>query len=216
MIPIPDQTSLGIFVLAALALLLTPGPAVLYIVARSIDQGRRAGLVSMLGVHVGTLVHVAAAAAGLAALLAASAAAFSTVKYLGAAYLVYLGVRKLLDRAAVTGGGPAAGPPLRRAFLDGVVVNVLNPKTALFFLAFLPQFVDVSRGHVGLQILALGGLFVSLGLITDGSYALTAGSAAQWLRRHQRFVAGERWVSGGMYIGLGVAAAVASGQRTSR
>ena len=216
MIPTPDPTSLGIFVLAALALLLTPGPAVLYIVARSIDQGRRAGLVSMLGVHTGTLVHVAAAAAGLTALLAASAAAFSTVKYLGAAYLVYLGIRKLLDRAPDAGGRQAGGPRLGRAFLDGVVVNVLNPKTALFFLAFLPQFVDVARGHVGTQILVLGGLFVSLGLITDGSYALTAGSAAQWLRRHQRFVTGERWVSGGMYIGLGVAAAVASGQRTSR
>lgn len=216
MIPIPDPTRLGIFMLAALALLLTPGPAVLYIVARSIDQGRRAGLVSMLGVHAGTLVHVAAAAAGLTALLAASAAAFSTVKYLGAAYLVYLGIRKLLDRAPAAGGRHGDGPPLRRAFLDGIVVNVLNPKTALFFLAFLPQFVDVSRGHVGTQILVLGGLFVSLGLITDGSYALTAGSAAQWLRRHHRFVAGERWVSGGMYIGLGLAAAVASGQRTSR
>jgi threonine/homoserine/homoserine lactone efflux protein len=215
-IPTPDPTSLGIFVLAALALLLTPGPAVLYIVARSIDQGRRAGLVSMLGVHTGTLVHVAAAAAGLTALLAASATAFSTVKYLWAAYLVYLGIRKLLDRAPDAGGWQAGGPRLGRAFLDGVVVNVLNPKTALFFLAFLPQFVDVARGHVGTQILVLGGLFVSLGLITDGSYALTAGSAAQWLRRHQRFVAGERWVSGGMYIGLGVAAAVASGQRTSR
>src|SRR5262245_29113432 len=119
MIPILDPTSLGIFALAALALLLTPGPAVLYIVARSIDQGRRAGLVSMLGVHAGTLVHVAAAAAGLTALLAASAAAFSTVKYLGAAYLVYLGVRKLLDGPPVTDGRRGDGPPLHRAFLDG-------------------------------------------------------------------------------------------------
>jgi threonine/homoserine/homoserine lactone efflux protein len=129
-LPVPDPTSFGMFVLAALVLLLTPGPAVLYIVARSIDQGRRAGLVSMLGVHAGTLVHVASAAAGLSALLAASATAFSTVKYLGAAYLVYLGIRTLLDRAPGPGGDHAAARRLRRAFLDGVIVNVLNPKTA--------------------------------------------------------------------------------------
>ena len=213
MIPTPDPaTSLGIFVVAALVLLLTPGPAVLYIVARSIDQGRRAGLVSMLGVHAGTLVHIAAAAAGLSALLAASATAFSAVKYLGAAYLVYLGVRRILERAPAVGDGPARERRLRRAFLDGVVVNVLNPKTALFFLAFLPQFVDVSRGHVGTQILALGGIFVALGLVTDGGFALTAGTAARWLRGHPRFLASERWISGGMYIGLGVAAALTSGQ----
>jgi threonine/homoserine/homoserine lactone efflux protein len=211
MIPTPDLASLGLFVLAALVLLLTPGPAVLYIVARSIDQGRRAGLVSMLGVHTGTLVHIVAAAAGLSALLAASATAFSAVKYLGAAYLVYLGVRRILERTPAVGDGPAHERRLRRAFLDGVVVNVLNPKTALFFLAFLPQFVDVSRGHVGTQILVLGGIFVALGLITDGGFALTAGTAAQWLRGHPRFLASERWISGGMYIGLGVAAALASG-----
>jgi threonine/homoserine/homoserine lactone efflux protein len=213
MIPLPDPTSLGVFVVAALVLLLTPGPAVLYIVARSIDQGPRAGLVSMLGVHVGTLVHVTAAAAGLSAVLAASATAFSVVKYLGAAYLVYLGVRRLLERAPAAGTRPAQPPRLGRAFVDGVVVNLLNPKTALFFLAFLPQFVDVARGQVGLQILALGGVFVALGLFTDGAYALTAGTAAQWLRGHPRFLASERWVSGGTYIGLGVAAAFTSSQQ---
>jgi threonine/homoserine/homoserine lactone efflux protein len=214
-LPVPDPTSFGMFVLAALVLLLTPGPAVLYIVARSIDQGRRAGLVSMLGVHAGTLVHVASAAAGLSALLAASATAFSTVKYLGAAYLVYLGIRTLLDRAPGPGGDHAAARRLRRAFLDGVIVNVLNPKTAVFFLAFLPQFVDVSRGHVGAQILVLGAIFVVLGFVTDGTYALTAGAASQWLRRHRGFVASERWMSGGIYIGLGLAATLA-GQRTPR
>ncbi len=213
MIPTPDLASLGIFVVAALVLLLTPGPAVLYIVARSIDQGRRAGLVSMLGVHAGTLVHIAAAAAGLSALLAASATAFSAVKYLGAAYLVYLGVRRILEPAAVEGAGSLRERRLRRAFLDGVVVNVLNPKTALFFLAFLPQFVDVTHGRVGTQILVLGGIFVALGLITDGGFAVTAGTAAQWLRGHPKFLASERWISGGMYIGLGVAAALTSGQQ---
>jgi threonine/homoserine/homoserine lactone efflux protein len=213
MITLPDLASLAVFAAAALVLLLTPGPAVLYIVARSIDQGPRAGVVSMLGVHVGTLFHIAAAAAGVSALLAASATAFSMVKYLGAGYLVYLGIRRLRNRApAITAtiGGP---PRLRRAFLDGVVVNLLNPKTALFFFAFLPQFVDVSRGGVGAQTLALGVVFVLLGLITDGGYALGAGTAAQWLRGHPRFLAGEPWIAGGMYIGLGVAAALSSGHR---
>ena len=213
MIVAPDLARLAVFTAAALVLLLTPGPAVLFIVARSIDQGRRAGLVSMLGVHAGTLVHVAAAAAGMSALLAASATAFSAVKYLGAGYLVYLGIRRLRHRTPAIAPGPGSPRRLRRAFLDGVVVNVLNPKTALFFLAFLPQFVDVSRGSAGAQILALGAAFVLLGLVTDGGYALGAGMAAQWLRGHPRFLASEPWISGGMYIALGVAAALSSGHR---
>ena len=210
---IPEWSSLGLFVLAALVLLLTPGPAVLYIVTRSIDQGRRAGLVSVAGVHVGTLAHILAAAVGLSALLAASATAFSVVKYLGAAYLVYIGVRRLLDRRLPAVVGADEPRRLRRAFVDGVIVNVLNPKTALFFLAFLPQFVTVARGHVGQQIVWLGVVFVLLGAITDSLYALTAGSAARWVRGQPRFLATERWVSGGLYIGLGVVAALSSGHR---
>ena len=213
MLVLPDWSSLGLFVIAALVLLITPGPAVLYIVTRSIDQGRWAGLVSMLGVHVGTLVHVTAAAVGLSAVLVASATAFTAVKWLGAAYLVYLGVRRMLDRtatASVEGGRPRQ---LRRAFVDGVVVNTLNPKTALFFLAFLPQFVDLARGRPEAQILGLGLLFVLLGTVTDGAYALSAGTVARWLRGRPRFRATERWVSGGVYIGLGVVAAVGSGGR---
>jgi threonine/homoserine/homoserine lactone efflux protein len=213
MLVLPDWSNLGIFVAAALVLLVTPGPAVLYIVTRSVDQGRRAGLVSMLGVHVGTLAHVAAAAAGVSALLAASATAFSVVKYLGAAYLVYLGARRLLDRKPRSAATELQARPLRRAFLDGIVVNVLNPKTGLFFLAFLPQFADVVRGSVGAQILGLGLLFVMLGAVTDGLYAVSAGAAAQWLRGNPRFLAGERWISGSMYVGLGVAAALSSGNR---
>jgi threonine/homoserine/homoserine lactone efflux protein len=208
MIVLPEWPSLGVFVIAALALLLTPGPAVLYIVTRSIDQGRRAGLVSVAGVHVGTLAHIATAAAGLSALLAASAAAFGVVKYLGAAYLIYLGVRRLLERRP-TGAPSQRGPRrLRRAFLDGVVVNVLNPKTGLFFLAFLPQFVTLPRGHVGEQIIALGILFVLLGAVTDSLYALTAGSAVRWLRGRPGLLASRRWICGGLYVGLGVAAAL--------
>ena len=210
---LPEWSSLGLFAVAALVLLLTPGPAVLYIVTRSIDQGWRAGLVSVLGVHVGTLAHIFAAAAGLSALLAASATAFGVVKYLGAVYLIYIGVRRLRDRESRMireGGAPTR---LRRAFVDGVVVNVLNPKTGLFFLAFLPQFVTDARGHVGEQIVALGVVFVLLGAVTDSLYALTAGSAARWLRGQPRFLAGERWVTGGLYISLGLAAALSSTHR---
>jgi threonine/homoserine/homoserine lactone efflux protein len=210
---LPEWSSLGLFAVAALVLLLTPGPAVLYIVTRSIDQGWRAGLVSVLGVHVGTLAHIFAAAAGLSALLAASATAFGVVKYLGAVYLIYIGVRRLRDRESRMireGGAPTR---LRRAFVDGVVVNVLNPKTGLFFLAFLPQFVTEARGHVGEQIVALGVVFVLLGAVTDSLYALTASSAARWLRGQPRFLAGERWVTGGLYISLGLAAALSSTHR---
>jgi threonine/homoserine/homoserine lactone efflux protein len=210
---LPEWSSLGLFAVAALVLLLTPGPAVLYIVTRSIDQGWRAGLVSVLGVRVGTLAHIFAAAAGLSALLAASATAFGVVKYLGAVYLIYIGVRRLRDRESRMireGGAPTR---LRRAFVDGVVVNVLNPKTGLFFLAFLPQFVTEARGHVGEQIVALGVVFVLLGAVTDSLYALTASSAARWLRGQPRFLAGERWVTGGLYISLGLAAALSSTHR---
>jgi threonine/homoserine/homoserine lactone efflux protein len=211
---LPDASHLGLFAVAALVLLLTPGPAVLYIVTRSVDQGRRAGLVSVLGVHAGTLVHVAAAAAGLSAVLAASATAFGVVKYLGVAYLVYLGFRQLLARVPDPTEPALPEPPrLRRAFLDGFVVNVLNPKTALFFLAFLPQFVTVSRGALAAQILGLGFVFCALGLLTDGLYALTAGSAAHWLRARRGVALTRRWIPGTMYIGLGLAAALSASNR---
>jgi len=210
---LPDPSRLGLFVVAALVLLLTPGPAVLYIVTRAVDQGRRAGLVSVLGVHAGTLVHVAAAAAGLSAVLAASATAFSVVKYLGAAYLIYLGVRQLLSRVIEPTKVTAAPARLARAFVDGFIVNVLNPKTALFFLAFLPQFVSVSRGDVPAQIVWLGLVFCALGLLTDGLYALTAGAAARWLRARRGMAVTRRWIPGTMYIGLGLVTAFASDSR---
>ena len=213
MIALPEWASLGVFLAAALLLLITPGPAVLYIVARSVDQGPRAGLVSAAGVHVGTLVHIAAAAAGLSVILAASATLFALVKYLGAAYLIFLGVRRLLDRTPLAGPGQTPVIPLRRAFVDGAVVNVLNPKTALFFLAFLPQFVDPVRGAVGPQVLALGLIFVMLGLVTDGLYAVAAGSVRRWVRASPRFTSGQRWVTGSMYISLGVLAAVSDTRR---
>jgi threonine/homoserine/homoserine lactone efflux protein len=209
----PEPSTLAVFVLAAVALLITPGPAVLYIVARSVEQGRWAGLVSALGVHVGTLVHVAAAALGLSALLVSSALAFDIVKYLGALYLIYLGVRRLLTSDAAAASSAAAPRSLRRLFTQGIVVNILNPKTALFFLAFLPQFADPARGRLGLQILCLGLIFVALGVVSDGLYAVLAGTAGGWLKRGGRFLRIERYVTGGVFVGLGLTAAFAGNGR---
>ncbi len=207
MVPVvfPDSTSVWLFGLAALALLAIPGPAVLYIVVQSAEQGRRVGLASVAGVHLGTLVHVAAASAGLSALIVASPVAFSAVKYAGAAYLVFLGVRKLLEREPVA-EVEQSREPLRRAFVRGTIVNALNPKTALFFLAFLPQFVAPSRGGVWSQALVLGFVFVGLGLVTDSGYALAAGTVAGVLRRRRTAV---RYGSGIAFIALGATAALA-------
>lgn len=208
-----DTTRLALFLVTALVILVTPGPAVLYIIARSVDQGRLAGIVSTLGVGVGTMFHVAAAAFGVSALLAASATAFGVLKYLGVAYLVYLGVRKLMERDPHESRRIRAPETLGRIFWQGVVVNVLNPKTALFFLAFLPQFIDVSLGHATLQMIVLGLIFVIMGILSDGAWALAAGSAGNWLKGHLGFVRAQRYFSGGVFIALGVALAVTGENR---
>jgi threonine/homoserine/homoserine lactone efflux protein len=206
-----DLTAYLLFLGASLVLLLTPGPAVLYIVARSVEQGRTGGLVSVAGVGLGNLAHVVAAAIGVSAVIAASALAFSVLKYLGAAYLVWLGIKTLRSPVApVT--LEVQGKPLGRLFTEGAVVATLNPKTALFFLAFLPQFISPSAGGVWLQILILGGSFVALGLLTDGLYALAAGSLRHLFRDSLRVLRAQKLVSGTIYIGLGVMTAVAGNQ----
>jgi threonine/homoserine/homoserine lactone efflux protein len=213
----PEASTLALFTLAAITLLVIPGPAVLYIVTRSVDQGRAAGLASVCGVHVGTLVHVGAAALGLSTLLVSSATAYHTVRWLGATYLIWLGVRRLLardeDAPVAAAGSRRFG--LRRIFAQGVVVNVLNPKTALFFFAFLPQFVDTSRGSVPFQVVVLGVAFVLLGLVSDGSYALLASTGAGWLRRRPGVARTSRLVSGGVLISLGVTTALAGSRSSS-
>ena len=210
----PGAANLGLFIGAALVLLLVPGPAVLYIVARSVEQGRRAGFVSDLGIHSATLVHVAAAALGLSALLASSALAFGVVKYAGAAYLVWLGLKKIFGRAEAPDPGAALQRTrYARLFRDGFIVNLFNPKTALFFLAFLPQFVAVDRGHIAMQVAFLGLLFTAMGFITDGCYALAAGTAGDWLKRSRGYLRFERYVSGVLFIGLGLSAAFAGNHK---
>jgi threonine/homoserine/homoserine lactone efflux protein len=212
---VPDPSTFALFAIAALALTLVPGPAVLYIVARSVEGGRPAGLASAVGVAVGGLVHIAFAVVGLSAVLASSATAFAVMKWLGAAYLVYLGLRTILTR---NGGGATETPAVEHASLarilrQGIVVNVLNPKTALFFLAFLPQFVEPSQGPASIQIAVLGSAFVLIALTTDSAYALLSGTAATWLRRRRGLQKAQRYVSGSIYIALGaVTAAAGSGK----
>jgi threonine/homoserine/homoserine lactone efflux protein len=191
----------------AMLLLLVPGPAVLYITSRSIGLGRAAGLVSAMGIAVGTLFHAAAATLGLSALLVSSVSAFRFVKYAGAAYLIYLGIRTLRggDTANLDPSGERHS--LRSIFAQGVLVNLLNPKTALFFLAFLPQFVDPARGHATLQIFELGVLFALMGWMSDSVWALLAGTFGTQLRGNERLRGAQRKVSGGALIALGVASA---------
>lgn len=204
---IPDPPAIGVFVLAALALLLVPGPAVLYVVARSIEHGRRAGLASVLGIHVGTLVHIAAATLGLSALVLSSAVAFTAVKIAGAVYLIGLGLWTLFARHPETEVALGGERNLRRAFAQGIVVNVLNPKTALFFVAFLPQFVDPDAAAAPLQILALGLVFVLIALSSDSLWALAAGTAGAWLQRSPWYLGFKRWVTGSVFVVLGLSAA---------
>jgi threonine/homoserine/homoserine lactone efflux protein len=209
----PEPQTIAVFAAAALLFAIVPGPAVIYIVTRSVDQGRSAGFVSALGIATGTLVHVPAAAVGLSALLMSSATAFTVVKYLGAAYLVYLGIRRLLDDDADAIDAAPASRSLRRIYSQGALVGVLNPKTALFFLAFLPQFVDPARGSTALQLGVLGVLLVAISMVSDTCYAMLAGTAGVWFRgRSRRFVRRQRLLTGGIYVALGLSAAIAGSQ----
>ncbi|MQA88458.1 MAG: LysE family translocator [Streptosporangiales bacterium] len=214
----PEADTFAVFAAAALIFAVMPGPAVFYVVTRSVAEGRRSGLVSTLGIETGNLVHVVAATVGLSALLASSAVAFTVVRYVGAAYLIYLGVRKLLERpSAEETGRSSRMVPLPRVYAQAVAVATLNPKTALFFLAFLPQFVDPTRGPVAVQIGLLGVLLVAITAISDSGYALLTGTAGRWLRVRHRAGTAMRWprlVSGGAYIALGAYAAVGGDRRT--
>jgi threonine/homoserine/homoserine lactone efflux protein len=198
---VPDSSTLLLFAVTSLALLAVPGPAVLYVVARSISEGRRAGIVSVLGVETGTFAYAVAAALGLTGLVAASEVGFTIVRYLGAAYLVLLGIRTLRDRRAPREASPA---PEHRLFVRGLVVQLLNPKIAVFFLAFLPQFVDAGAGPVAPQILLLGLIFTALAILSDGAYAILAGTLGARLHGGRRLAT----VSGTILVGLGVSAAV--------
>ena len=209
----PSLSTYALFVATALALLAIPGPAVLYVVGRSIDQGRTAGLASVLGITTGTIVHITAATVGLSSLILASKVAFDAVRYVGAAYLILLGVRRLLTRGQEEVAGVRPPRTLRRLYSQGLVVNLLNPKTIVFIFAFIPQFVDVGAGHVWLQILLLGLTFAGLGLMSDSLYAIVAGTVADRLRGTPLVARVERWFGGTVLIGLGVASALVAPNR---
>ena len=202
----PSPSAIALFAVASLALAVVPGPAVTYIVTHSVDKGRRAGLASASGVASGGLVHVAAATVGLSALIASSATAFTVVKLVGAVYLIAVGVRRIVTKDdTFTEPQPA---PLLRLWRQGVVVNIFNPKTALFFLAFLPQFVN--RDHtVWTQVAFLGLLFAVIAFASDCTYALLADALASRLRRGTRAAKIQRYVSGGIFVALGGVAAAA-------
>jgi len=202
-----------LFLAGAMILLVIPGPAVFYILSRTIGQGRLAGVVSAAGISVGTLVHSVAAALGLSAILASSARVFHIVQFAGAIYLIFLGMRTLLSRDEATLSNGNAPHSLPRVFGQGVLVNLLNPKTALFFLAFLLQFVDASRGHVSAQIFFFGCSFALLGLLSDSSWALLAGTLADRLRASVRWRRIQKNVSGSSLIALGIATAVSGARK---
>jgi threonine/homoserine/homoserine lactone efflux protein len=211
----PDITSHAVFFVASAVLIITPGPAVLYILARSVSQGRRAGLVSVAGVGLANLGHAVAASLGLSAILAASTLAYSMLKYIGAAYLMFLGLRKILGRAPTAAPDATPLEPLRATFRQALLVGILNPKTALFFLSFLPQFAHPGHGPVSLQLLVLGVSFVAMAVISDGAYALLSGTLARYLRRRDGFVRAGRYASGAVYCGLGVIAALSGHSHAS-
>ncbi len=204
----PNGSTIALFSLAAIAIAVVPGPAVTFIVTQSVDKGRRAGLFCALGVASGGVVHVTAATVGLSALIASSATAFTVVKLVGAAYLIVVGVRRILSREPEVTVA-AAPADVRQLYLQGAIVNVLNPKTALFFLAFLPQFVDPHRGSVTAQVALLGIIFALIALASDASYALLADALAGRLRRTGAGARLRRYVTGGIFVALGVSAAIA-------
>jgi len=206
-------TTLLAFIGASMIVLLTPGPGVLYVVTRGAFQGRTAAVVSAAGLSVGALAHVAFAVIGLSALLVASSTAFTVVKFAGAAWLIWIGLQMILTRSRLSPGEAPPAQPMRRLFLDGVVITIFNPKVAIFFLAYLPLFTDPAAGPVWQQLVLLGAIYAGLSFLSDSAYGVLAGTAGGWMRRrvlHSRVM---QWLSGGVFIGLGVFTALATQER---
>ena len=209
---LPEPAALALFLVATVTLNITPGPDMLYVIANSVGQGRKAGVAAAFGVGAGCIVHTCAAAFGLSALLTSSAVAFDLVRFAGAGYLLYLGVRSLVGKAAPLEARRLEGRRLGGVFRQGVVTNVLNPKVALFFLAFLPQFVDQSRGNVVWQFLLLGTLFNLSGTLVNSGVALAAGSAGNWLGSRPGLARTQRWFTGSLFVALGARLALSAGR----
>jgi threonine/homoserine/homoserine lactone efflux protein len=199
----PEKEAFLAFLIAAFALNIAPGPDMLYVIGRSVGQGRKAGIVSSLGVFVGCWVHILAAAFGIAALLRSSPVAFNVVRYAGAAYLIYLGIRMLAQKTNLVSQQLKA-ESLTSIFRQGAITNVLNPKVAMFFLAFLPQFIDPQRGSVALQIVVLGLIFNVGGTLVNLTVACAGGTLGELLRRNQSMARLQRRFTGLIFVGLGL------------
>lgn len=202
----PTLDSIVAFAIASLALLVIPGPAVLYVINRSIADGRSTALAAVAGLEIGNFMHVIAATVGLSAVIAASATAFGVVKWIGAGYLIYIGLRTL-SRKPASFNQEQKSLSRRKSFTQGIVVNTFNPKVALFFLSFLPQFIDTEKGSAALQSLILGSLFVAIGLCTDGLYAFLASALRSTLLRGKSLPFVQRYVAGSVFVLLGAIAA---------
>lgn len=198
----PEKTAFLTFLVAALMLNIAPGPDMLYVIGRSVGQGRKAGVVSALGIFAGCWVHILAAAVGIAALLRSSPLAFNIVRYAGAGYLLYLGVKMVLQSSQLE-AQELSRESLSKVFRQGVITNVLNPKVALFFLAFLPQFIDGAHGSVAMQIVLLGLIFNAGGTVVNLVVAYAGGTAGELLRRSPRVARIQKWFTGLVFIGLG-------------
>lgn len=206
-----DNQNFLLFLFASIVLLVTPGPAIIYIVARSVSQGTMAGLVAAVGMHVGTIIHVLAAAYGASQLLMTSATAFNVVKYLGAAYLIFLGLRSFFSKTEMVGNPQQQRKKLYTIFKESVVVNTLNPKIALFFFAFLPQFVNTQSDiSVSTQIIILGLIFIAIGIISDGLFAMFAGALGDRFKRTG--INYGKYITGTVFTGLGIVTALAKRQ----
>ena len=199
-----DVSNLTFFIVASWILIITPGPDMIYVITRGISQGCRAGVVSAIGVTGGILVHTLFAAFGLALILRTSALAFMVVKIIGAIYLLYLGVQTLRNKSDLSFDNAKPAVELRKVFVQGVLTNVLNPKIALFFLAFLPQFIDPSFGSVSLQMVLFGVAFALFGIIFLVTIGYFSGNIGGWLMKRPSFTDKVRWFSGSIFIALGL------------
>lgn len=200
----PMLTTLLLFVAMTVLICIVPGPDMLYIISRSTGQGRSAGVISCLGIATGGLLQTTAVALGISGIFLVVPFAYEIIKYIGAAYLVYLGIRFIINREELQASSHDKKADFRKTFFQGSLTTLLNPKVALFYVAFLPQFVDPARGHVSLQLLILGLLFNITGLAVDASIALLASLLGSWLKRRSRAAKIVPWVAGSVLVGLGV------------
>lgn len=200
-----DPQLFTLFLIATLVLLLTPGPAVIYITSRSIEQGRQAGFASVLGISIGTLFHIAATTCGLSLVVMNSPLLFNAIKIIGAAYLVYLGIKTYRQNQLFNFDTlEAAKPDLKKAFIDGIIVNTFNPKAIIFFLAFIPQFLNLEYGHIALQTLFYGISFLVLAVSSDMLYVLMSQPLRRFLQRSESFQQYQKYIVGSIYVALGV------------